>query len=292
MEQLAGREKLIRNLSKRWMKRYVDLDIDQWMESLTSNLNSMGYDPFGLNPEVVATALPLAYFFYRWYFRTEVKGVENVPDGRVLVVANHSGQLPVDGAIITVALLLERKPPRITRSMMERWVPSIPFVNIFMARCGQVLGTPENCKDLLERDEAILVFPEGVRGVSKTWDRRYQLQEFGYGFMRLALETGTPIVPVGVIGGEEQMPSFYNFRTLARLLGMPAFPITPTFPWLFPIGIVPYPVKYRLYFGKPMRFEGDPNDENQIVGRKVSQVKEAIAEQIRIGLEERGGVFW
>ncbi len=130
--------------------------------------------------------------------------------------------------MIGVALLLEADPPRAIRSMVEKWVPSLPYVSTFMARVGQIVGTPENCRRLLEAEEAILVFPEGVRGIGKLWPQRYQLQDFGLGFMRLALETDTPIVPIAVVGAEEQAPALMDVKPLAKLLGFPSFPLTVT----------------------------------------------------------------
>src|SRR5439155_6825486 len=133
-----------------------------------------------------------------------------------------------DGAMIGVALLTEGNPPRAIRAMVEKWVPSLPYVSTFMARVGQIVGTPENCRRLLEADEAILVFPEGVRGLGKLWSQRYQLQEFGLGFMRLALETNTPVVPIGVVGAEEQSPAVLSLGPLAKVLGFPYLNVTPT----------------------------------------------------------------
>ncbi|NOZ00863.1 MAG: acyltransferase family protein, partial [Deltaproteobacteria bacterium] len=208
------------------------------------NLNEFGYDPFGFSPEYLRKVVPFVLPFYTSYFRTEVHGIDKVPDGRVILVANHSGQIPVDGLILGASMIVDAPSPRMMRSMVEKWVPTLPFVSFFLARTGQVVGTPDNCVRLLERNECIAVFPEGVRGISKTFSNRYKLTEFGHGFMRLALQTRSPIVPVAVIGGEEQAPSFHNSRTLAMLFGAPSFPITPT---LFPL-----PVRYRLHFGEPM----------------------------------------
>jgi 1-acyl-sn-glycerol-3-phosphate acyltransferase len=162
----------------------------------------------------------------------------------------------------------------------------LPYVSTFMARVGQIVGTPENCRRLLQSEEAILVFPEGVRGVSKLWSQRYLLQEFGLGFMRLALETSSPVVPVAVIGAEEQAPALVNVKPLARLVRFPAFPITPT---LIPL---PLPTKYRLYFGEPMVFKGRPDDEDAELDRKVSQVKDSIRSLLDEGLRARKHVFW
>jgi 1-acyl-sn-glycerol-3-phosphate acyltransferase len=123
------------------------------------------------------------------------------------------------------------------------------------------------------------------------WDR-YQLQEFGQGFMRLALETDTPIVPVAVVGSEEQAPSIANLRPLGRMLGMPAFPVTITWPWLGPLGLLPLPVRYRIYFGEPMRFHGNPSDDDEVIGAQVEQVKERIATMLASGLAKRRSLFW
>ena len=150
--------------------------------------------------------------------------------------------------------------------MVERYVQTVPFASYLFARWGQITGTPENCRRLLEDEEAILVFPEGAKGISKPFTQRYQLQEFGYGFMRLALETGTPIVPVAVVGAEEQAPAV-NLKPLARILGAPAFPVMPLPPF-FPI--LPYPTKYRIYFGEPLRFEGDPDEDDEVIAEKVA----------------------
>jgi 1-acyl-sn-glycerol-3-phosphate acyltransferase len=250
------------------------------------------FDSFGYHPESLRYIAPIARFLYRNYFRVEVHGLERVPEGRLLLVANHSGQIPLDGMMINTSLIYDHDPPRLVRSMVEKWVPELPFVSYLFARWGQVVGIPENCRVLLENGEAILVFPEGVRGISKTYDKRYQLQEFGLGFMRLALETKTPVLPVAVIGAEEQAPALYNFRSLARLLGAPSFPITPTFPWIPIIGLLPYPVKYHIYFGEPMSFSGDPHDEDQVVEAKVKRVKNTLQEMLNEGLARRTSIFF
>src|SRR5207302_9210775 len=178
--------------------------------------------------------------------------------------------------MIGLSMLVEAEPPRVARAMVEKWAPTLPFVAPFFARIGQVVGTPENCRRLLAAGETIMVFPEGVRGLNKTYDKRYQLQEFGSGFMRLALETQTPVVPVGVVGAEEQAPAFFDFKAAAKLIGFPALPITLT-------GVpLPLPVKYHLWFGAPMRFTGRDDDDAELE-RKVREVKSRIAELLRHG---------
>ena len=272
-----------------WFRDWGD---SQWerdlLESGTTRLNEFGYDPFGMSPSFIKKVIPIIRFLYRGYFRVSAHGLHEFPRTRVMFVANHSGQLPFDGAVIAAAVAIEGKPPRIIRSMVERWVPTLPFVNLFMSRCGQVLGDPENSRRLLENDEAILVVPEGARGISKLYRQRYQLQPFGTGFMRLAMETGTPIIPVGVVGAEEAIPALHNSGFLSRLFGAPAFPITPTFPWLGPLGLIPYPVKIRLYFGEPMTFKGDHNDEDEVIDEKAARVRDRINEMLQKGLRERG----
>lgn len=136
-----------------------------------------------------------------------------------------------------------------------------------------------------------MVFPEGVRGMNKTFSERYRLQRFGVGFMRLALETNTPVVPVGIVGSEEQQPGIANLAGLGRMLGLPSLPLTAGFPLLGPLGLLPMPVKYRLHFGEPLRFEGDPNDDDAVVAAKVERVKGAIAALLDRGRRERRGIF-
>lgn len=257
-------------------------------QALAVRQNEYGYDPFGFSRDHLKYAFTFARFLYKSYFRAEAYGLENVPAGRVLLVANHSGQLPFDGLVIASAMLLRADPPRMVRSMVEKFVPTLPFMSYLLSRWGQITGTPENCRRLLEDEEAILVFPEGTRGIAKPFSKRYQLQQFGLGFMRLALSTHTPIVPIAVIGAEEQAPAI-NVKPLARLLGAPAFPLMP-FPPFFPI--VPLPSKYRLYFGEALHFEGDPDDDDEVVEGYVRTVKNSVQSMIQLGLKERKHVFW
>jgi len=256
------------------------------LAALRVHTNEFGQDPFGMDLDYVTTALGPLLWLYQEYFRVQVRGIEKVPPGRCLLVSNHSGQLPLDGAMIAVAMLMYAEPPRAVRSMVERWVPTLPFVSTFFARAGQVVGTPENCIRLLESEECILVFPEGTRGLNKVFARRYQLAEFGQGFMRLALATSSPVVPVAVIGAEEQAPALVNLEPIARLLRMPALPITPT---ILPI---PLPSRYTIYFGEPMRFEGHPNDEDRLIEEKVQAVRSTIQSMVKVGLEERKSIFF
>jgi len=264
-------------------------DIDGRTKALVVHGNEFGYDSFGLSRDSIKNAVIVARFLYRHYFRAKAFGIEHLPaSGRMILVSNHSGQLPFDGLVIGSACFLEPPQPRLVRAMVEFFVPTVPFASYLFSRWGQITGTPENCRRLLSNEEAVLVFPEGARGISKPFSKRYQLADFGKGFMRLALETGSPIVPVAVIGAEEQAPAI-NIKPLAKLLRAPAFPIVPYPPFVAPL---PLPVKYRLYFGEPMRFVGDPDDDDEVLDDKVKQVRNRIQSMIHVGLREREHVFW
>jgi 1-acyl-sn-glycerol-3-phosphate acyltransferase len=270
----------------------VNDEVTERLRRIPTRLNAYGYDPWGFNFDVTRRSLVSMVLLYRYYFRAETHGIENLPTGRVLVIGNHAGQVAIDAAMIGTATLLEAEPPRILRGMGEYWLPTVPFISVAMTRTGSVVGTPKNCIDLLRREEAVIAFPEGVGGMNKLYSQRYKLQKFGYGFMRLALATDTPVVPVAVVGSEEQAPGLANLRSLGRLLGMPAFPITLTWPWLGPLGLLPLPVKYRIYFGKPLRFSGDPDEEDAAIRPRVEQVKRTIQMMLERGVRERASVFW
>jgi 1-acyl-sn-glycerol-3-phosphate acyltransferase len=282
---------LLRPLAERiWDQQLLNQPLRERIDLLAERYRDQ-HDPFGFDPDYISVVLPIAAWVYNTWFRVEAHGIENIPDGPVLLIANHSGQLPVDGMMIVSSCLLAKNEPRMVRSMVERWVPSLPFVSWFFARTGQILGTRDNFRLLTEIGSAILVFPEGVGGISKTYDKAYQLQNFGLGFMRLALENNLPIVPIGVVGAEEQAPALYDLKPLARLLGIPAFPITPTFPLFGPLGLLPLPVKYHLHFGEPLLFSGNPDDEDRLIQQKVQVVKDEIQSLLRRGLQERRGIF-
>ena len=264
-------------------------DIASRTQALAVRQNEFGFDPFGMSRESLGTVIRFARFMYRHYFRAEAFGIENVPStGRVVLVANHSGQLPFDALVIGSACFLEPPQPRLVRAMVEFFVPTVPFASYLFARWGQITGTPENCRRLLAADEAVLVFPEGARGISKPFSKRYQLAEFGTGFLRLALEANAPIVPIAVIGAEEQAPAI-NLKSLAKLVGAPAFPLVPYPPF---VAAWPLPVKYRLHFGEPMHFTGGPDDDDDDLADKVKQVRHRIQGMIHQGLRGRKHVFW
>jgi 1-acyl-sn-glycerol-3-phosphate acyltransferase len=268
------------------LDRLVDDEIEDRISRMGIQVNAFGYDRWGFSPRDARRALALVRWFYRHYFRVEVHGIDNVPPGRVLLIGNHSGQLAYDGMLVAGAMALDAEPPRQVRAMIERFFALVPGVSIMMTRLGQLTGTPRNAARLLaDEDAAVLVFPEGERGGGRVWRDRYKVLGFGQGFMRMALETEAPIVPFGFIGGEEMAASLSRMKPLARLLGTPYVPLSPT---LVPL---PLPVKVRIHFGEPLRFFGAPDDEDEVVLGKVAEVEAAVDRLIQDGLAQRRGVF-
>ena len=253
-----------------------------------NNLNEFGVDPFGFDPEMVKLVAPLLMLLKERYFRVETHGAEHIPgDGRFLLIGNHSGQLPFDAAMVGTTVLTEAPKPRLVRSMVERWSAELPFVSQLFARTGQIVGDPATCARLLAAEEAVLVFPEGAKGISKMFAQRYQLGDFGQGFMRLALATKSPIVPFAVIGAEEQAPAIADIRPLARLLGLPAAPVI--FPQFIPF---PLPTHYRIWFGEPMVFKGSADEDDDVVAAQVKKVKNTVQRMVDVGLKQRKSVFF
>lgn len=268
----------------------VDAEVEAAFAKIPNELNAEGYDRWGFHPETAKHLYSLAKNVYR-YFRPTIYGIENLPPGRVLIIANHSGQLPFDGLVIAEACLLKASPPRIVRPMAERWFPTLPFVNEVFQRSGVVVGDPINCRNLLEHDNAILVFPEGAKGCGKTWKHRYQLVRFGRGFMRLALQTGTPIVPVAVVGAEESIPSVWDLKPLANLLNTPYIPVPMHLPLLGPLAYLPLPTRFHIHFGEPLSFDGAYDDEDEIIDAKVAVVKDTIQGMVDRGVAQRESIF-
>jgi 1-acyl-sn-glycerol-3-phosphate acyltransferase len=271
-----------------YFKKFIDEETARRIDLIANQQsNEFGVDEFGFDPKTLVTIAPFAVWLYRNYFRCETSGAQNIPSGRMMVIANHSGQLPFDGAMIITSFILEPHKPRFLRSMVERWTSDIPFVSTFLSRTGQVVGSPSTCQTLLEKDQGVIVFPEGVAGISKLFSERYKLESFGTGFMRIALAASAPIVPVALIGAEEQAPAIANLAPLAKKFGMPALPLI--FPQIIPL---PLPVKYRIYIGEPMYFTGDGTEDDDEIGAMVQKTKAKIQEMIDEGLLQRKNIFF
>jgi len=272
--------------------RRIGDELSARLRETPTRLNAYGFDPYGFHPETARRMMLPSALLYRYYFRVDTHGIEKVPEGRVLLIANHSGQFGYDGAMLGMAMLLEARPPRLCRGMAEFMFWRTPWMGTFASRAGMMAGTPRNCAAMLDAGECVMVFPEGAKGANKPFRKRYQLQRFGSGFMRLALETGTPIVPVGIVGAEEQQPGFANLEELGAMLGLPSFPITISSPWLGLLGpAFALPTKYHIHFGAPMHFEGRGDDEDEAIEKKVGDVKAAITALLERGLAQREGIF-
>ena len=250
-------------------------------------------DPWGLDFKKAIKSLKLLWPLYKYYYRVRLFGKENVGDKPYMVTSNHSGQIAIDGMLLSVAFVLEVDPPRILRGMIERFMVKLPFVGTFAAESGSVLGDRDNCRFLLEKKESIMVFPEGVPGVAKNAEDFYQLQTFTRGFFRLALETQTDILPIAIIGAEEMYPGAKQHLKLAKFFKLPTFPTTYLFPWLGPLGAVPLPSPIDIYIGKPYSIPQDldihaPDSE---IDKHVEKIKEQIQEMIDEGLQKRRPFF-
>lgn len=266
------------------------------LQNVKINDLGFGYDPFGLEIESAMLAFALAKFVYRYWFRVESHGAENVPlEGPVLITPNHSGVLPIDGAMIGVDLARNLDTPRMMRAVVDNFAGFLPFVNTLFYRFGQIIGARRNFEELLRQGELVVVFPEGHKGTGKSFRDRYKLRRFNVGFMELSLLNRTPIVPAAVIGAEEQYPYMIDLKPLARMLSFPYLPVTPLMLVLGPLGLLPLPTKYAIYYGEPLHFYREYPPETvkdpETIHRLVEKVKTQVQGLIDLGLRERKGVF-
>jgi len=253
-------------------------------------------DDFGFDPQWTESFLAVFMVMYRDYWRVETTGVENVPaTGRALLVSNHAGVLPWDGTMIKTAVFAEHSHPRHVRALVASLFMGMPMLSWFLRRTGQTVGHPDDTRRLLELDELVLVFPEGVRGTGKGYKDRYRLRRFGRGgFVATAIRSGAPIIPVSVVGSEEIYPMVGDIAPLARLFGLPYFPVTPFWPWLGPLGMIPLPSKWRIQFHAPIHVEDYPPeaaDDNNLVMALADEVRDTIQQGIYDQLKLRRGVF-
>jgi 1-acyl-sn-glycerol-3-phosphate acyltransferase len=256
-------------------------------------VDEFGYDPELSDAVLLAAMRPL----YRRWFRVETRGLWNVPDtGGVLVVANHSGTIAVDSVMTQLALLDEHPARRPLRMLGANLVFSTPLLGEFARKTGATLACNADAERLLRAGEVVGVWPEGFKGVGKPYTERYKLQRFGRGgFVSAALRTGVPIVPVSIVGAEEIYPIIGNVPLLARLLGLPYFPLTPTFPWLGPLGAIPLPSKWIIEFGEPIRTDGYDEaaaDDPMLVFNLTDQVRETIQHTLYKLLMQRRSIFF
>ena len=253
-------------------------------------------DDFGFDPQWTESFIAVFKSLYRDYWRVEATGVEHVPaTGRALLVANHAGVLPWDGAMIKTAVITEHSRPRHVRALVASQFMGMPLMSWFLRRTGQAVGHPEDTRRLLERDELVLVFPEGTRGTGKGFKDRYRLRRFGRGgFAATAIRAQAPIIPISVVGSEEIYPMLGDLRPVARFLGLPYFPVTPFWPWLGPLGMIPLPSKWRIQFHPPVEVSNLPpntaEDQHQVMAL-ADDVRDTIQRGIYENLKLRRGVF-
>jgi 1-acyl-sn-glycerol-3-phosphate acyltransferase len=253
-------------------------------------------DEWGFDEQFSELVEPFFAFLYERWWRVKVEGVQHVPGhGRGLLVSNHAGILPWDATMISMALLREHPLPRQPRFLVLNWAFELPWISIFMRKVGGVVASPYNASRLLEQDHLVAVFPEGVKGTGKPFRERYRLRRFGRGgFVEVAVRSGAPIVPVAVVGSEEIYPKLADVPALARLVGAPFFPVTPTFPWLGPVGAIPLPSKWRIEFCEPIEtvsYGPEAAADRALVLELTERVRRVVQEALYANLVRRGGAF-
>jgi 1-acyl-sn-glycerol-3-phosphate acyltransferase len=293
------RERLLQQTRSEQERNKLPLEFvwKRWRE-LAMRDRSEVVDEFGRDPQVSARMEPLLQFLYETYFRVEARGLGHIPDdGRALIVANHSGTLPYDGAMIMHAIKHEHPAHRDVRPLVEDFVFHFPYLGTLMNRIGGVRACQENAERLLEEDQLVAVFPEGIKGIGKLYRERYQLQRFGRGgFIKLALKCDAPIIPTAVVGAEEIHPMLTKITWLAKSVGIPYIPVTATFPALGPIGLLPLPTKWYLAFGEPLYYNAEYGAEGAndriLVNKLAEQVRAKIQTMIDELLKTRRSVFF
>jgi len=253
-------------------------------------------DEWGFDSEFVELVEPGFDFLYDIWWRVRTVGVENVPShGRALLAANHAGILPWDATMMSIGIMREHPLPRQPRFLVLDMAFDLPWLSVAIRKVGGVVASPFNAIRLLEQDQLVGVFPEGVKGTGKGYGERYQLQRFGRGgFVEIALRTGAPIVPVAVVGSEEIYPKLGESTLMARLMGTPFFPLTPLFPWLGPLGAIPLPSKWRIEFCEPIEtasYGPDAAEDRALVLELSEHVREVVQKKVLENVVKRGPAF-
>lgn len=240
-----------------------------------------GSDPWGLDIDLVEKSLRLLTPLYRHYFKVRVIGAEKINDEPYVVASNHSGQIPIDAMLIAMALLLDADQPLLVRPMVERFMTTLPFINKYASSLGAVLGDRQNASYLLSQGQSILVFPEGVKGISKSSPDYYKVKDFSSGFYRMASTHQTSILPIAVIGAEEMYPFVIHFKGLANLVGFPALPLS--------LNLIPLPSPIDIYIGDALKPEANENEKK--IANNVYVLEQQIKKMIVYGLAKRRPFF-
>lgn len=255
-------------------------------------------DDFGYDEDLWSEILlPPARALFERYFRGRALGVDRIPDGAAMVVANHSGTIALDAVMLQAAIAAYHPQHRVLRNVGADLVFRLPFIGPLARKSGNVVACDEDAYELLRRGELMGVFPEGYKGVGKGWRERYKLQRFGRGgFVETALRARVPVVPVAIIGAEEAYPMIANLKPLAHLFGFPYFPVTPTFPLLGPLGLVPLPSRWLIEVGEPIdlaaEYPPEAADDPMLVFDLTDRVRDTIQQMIFKNLQLRRGAFF
>lgn len=254
-------------------------------------------DAFGFDQELTEEIFhPIAMALYHHWWRVTTVGVENVPaKGAGLLVANHSGTLPWDAVMMKFGLLEEHPARRHVRLLAADLAVSMPVISHLARKSGNTVAIDDDSMRLLRSGELVGVFPEGYKGVGKPFSERYRLQRFGRGgFVQVALKARVPIVPVAIVGAEEIYPMIANLRPIARMLGVPYFPVTPFFPALGPLGMIPLPSKWIIEYGAPIStadYPEDAHEDTMLVFDLTDRVRDNIQQMLNRNVAARKGVF-
>lgn len=291
-----SRDYITHELSKK-ISHALNSDTAKELKSLLTYWRSgSGADEFGKDPSFVEFLRPLFQFMYYNYFRVDVAGIRHIPrKGPAILVANHAGTLPYDGAMVHLAVYNELAGQREVRFLVDDFVYDMPLLGTFIERIGGMRACQENAQDLLDAGHLIVVFPEGVAGIGKPYEERYRLRNLGKGgFVRLAMRTGVPVIPVAIVGSEETHPIIWKSERLGSHLGLPFIPFTPTFPWLGPLGMVPLPSKWKIMFSRPHRFDRfkpSDADKKRLVDAHANDIRDEIQDMLDEALSKRANVW-
>ncbi|MCL5277260.1 MAG: acyltransferase family protein [Deltaproteobacteria bacterium] len=283
--------------ARNFASQFSTQKIKEQISNIAMWATSTEVDEFGLDPIFTAKAKPFFDLLFDKWWRVETIGVDNIPStGRALLVSNHSGGIPIDGAMIVTSIFKKHPAQRFTRPLVEDFAYYMPFINSFLTKTGSVRASQENAERLLEKDQLVVVFPEGLKGIGKPFKYRYKLQRFGRGgYIKLAMRTRSPIVPVAVVGAEEAFPIIGRIDWLGKLVGAPYLPVTPFFPWFGPLGAIPLPTKWYIKYGEPvdMKKYGPEDVEDDILINRLSEmVRDQIQDILIDLLKHRKSIFF
>jgi 1-acyl-sn-glycerol-3-phosphate acyltransferase len=279
-------------------RRESEKQVDDWLEAVRRSVSRRLKGepvPGEYDEDLVRAILPFGQWIYKWYWRVDTEGIENIPtEGAAVLACNHSGTIPVDGAMLKIAVLTEhgRNPWLLAADLVFRF----PILRELTKAAGNMRASRDETLPLLRKGELVGVFPEGFKGIGKGWAKRYQLQRFGRGgFVQVAMDTGAPIIPTAIVGAEEAFPMMYNVKSIASALKLPYFPITPFFPALGPLGILPLPSKWIIAFGEPIptaQYGPEGADDLQGVLEITERVRQTVQGMLAESLSKRRSAFW